>query len=246
MKRTGAAVSGPGPGVGIERVAVVLPVHNEQAALPRALAGLRAAARCAPVPVDLVVVLDSCTDSSAAHLQGLARTTVLAVAARNVGIARAAGMAAAIGSEPCGLWLMSTDADSVVPPDWVTSHLAHATRGADMVLGTVTVADWQDWPAGLSEAYQHRYASRVRITGHAHVHGANLSLSAHAYLTAGGFPPLVVAEDRALARAARAAGLRVLSVTDAPVSTSARPFARAPHGFSAHLHSLAAAEPANG
>ena len=55
----------------VDRVAVVIPVHNEEDHLDRALAGVEAAAsglrKVHPcMDVRVLVVLDSCTDGSAA------------------------------------------------------------------------------------------------------------------------------------------------------------------------------------
>lgn len=228
-----------------ERVAVVVPAHNEEAMLPACLASVRLAAARSPLPVDVVVVLDACVDSTAACLAAFPEVRAVEVDACNVGVARAVGMAAGLTGRP--VWLMTTDADSIVPPDWIRGHLAHARRGADVVVGTVAAVDWRDWPPGLAEVYDRRYAAKAhpwgRAHGHGHVHGANLGLSERAYALAGGFSPLATAEDRALVHAARAVGLRVLSVTDVPVVTSTRAVARAPHGFSDHLRRRVVEEP---
>ena len=49
--------------------------------------------------------------------------------------------------------------------------------------------------------FRERYERFDTGTGqHAHVHGANLSFRASAYLEAGGFPELPTAEDHALGR----------------------------------------------
>ena len=58
---------------------------------------------------------------------------------------------------------------------------------------------------------------------HPHVHGANLSLSAAAYVAVGGLPPLALAEDHALVAALEGRGLRVARSATRPVRTSARP-----------------------
>jgi hypothetical protein len=134
------------------------------------------------------------------------------------------------------IWLAYTDADSRVPEDWLVRQLRHARAGADVLVGTVTVEDWSDWPEGLAKAYEDGYR---RGQGR-HVHGANLGMTGSAYRAAGGFPDLPVGEDGALVAAAHRAGLRVEYATDLPVVTSARRQGRAPGGFSAFLAGLAA------
>jgi glycosyltransferase involved in cell wall biosynthesis len=223
----------------VNRLAVVVPAHDEAELLPRCLRSLAAAVvRVAPAPVEVIVVADDCTDDTAA-IAAAAGAVVVPVAARNVGVARAAGMAHALRQGPDGLWLATTDADSRVPADWLAWHLAHARAGADLLAGTVEVDDWTPWPYGLRRRYDGRYRDAVRDTTHTHVHGANLGLSGPAYLDAGGFPAVPHDEDRALIAAARATGARIVTDTRCPVTTSSRPRARAPRGFSAHLAGLA-------
>jgi glycosyltransferase involved in cell wall biosynthesis len=224
----------------VRRVAVVVPAHDERELLPACLAAIAvAAAEVAPLPVERIVVADACTDDTAA-LAAAAGATVLTIAARNVGAARAAGMAQALRHGPGGLWLATTDADSLVSPGWLRWQLRHAATGADLLAGTVEVDDWTAWPAGLPAAYEQRYRAGVTSRAHRHVHGANLGLTAHAYLAAGGFAARRFDEDRDLISRALATGARVVADPGCPVRTSSRPHGRAPNGFAAHLSSLAA------
>lgn len=231
----------------ISAVGVVVPAHNEARLLPGCLAALRAASQpLAPTPVHLVVVADACADRTA-ELASRAGATVLEISARNVGAARAAGMRAALRaagrlSPPAGVWLATTDADTIVPPSWLVHQLRFADEGWDAVVGTVTVADWAEHPPAVPPLFLQRYGSAAG--SHPHVHGANLGFSAAAYLAAGGFGASPTAEDHALVRALAAAGSRILRTTEVNVVTSARRRARAPHGFSHLLLGLAAAEAA--
>lgn len=218
-----------------ERVAIVVPAHNEQALLPACLAALHRAAHACPVPVEIVVVVDACSDATGEIAAATVGVRVVEVDAANVGTARAAGMTAALLRGPAGLWLLTTDADSVVPQRWVRGHLAHARRGAEVVAGTVEVAEWAGWPAELAERYERRYRRTVGRRSHDHVHGANLGAAAQVYLDLGGFPPLVTGEDVSLVATAEEAGRRVVFAVDVPVATSSRATARAPDGFAAHL-----------
>jgi len=213
---------------------VIVPAHDEQELLPGCLAALsRAAARVAPVPVEVVVVADACTDRTAA-IAAAAAAEVVVVRARNVGSARAAGVAHALRSGPDGLWLATTDADSRPGPDWLRRQLRHARAGAGLVTGTVRVEDWTHWPAGLPVRYESAYRAAPE-----HVHGANLGFSAGAYLAAGGFPAVTHDEDQVFVRRAAAAGVPIVHDPGGPVRTSARPTGRAPHGFAAYLATLA-------
>ena len=228
-------------GPGLRSVGVCVPAHDEQdwlgaclESVSRAVDRLRAA-EGPGVGVDVVVVLDDCRDGTAAVAARSGVRTV-ATGARNVGVARSAGMRALLGGLGGPGWLVTTDADSEVPPDWLTAQLAAARGGAELVVGTVSVRDWSGWPAGTAAAHAARYA--VGGDPHPHVHGANLGISAAAYRRLGGFAPLVVGEDRRLVADAARAGMRVLRTRAAPVTTSARPDGRAPSGFSADLSEL--------
>ncbi len=228
----------------INAVGVVIPAHDEEDLLPSCLAAVRlAAAPLAGIGVHVVVVADACTDQTA-PLARAGGAAVLDIQARSVGAARAAGVEEVLRRtaplDPASVWLATTDADTLVPPCWLTRQLRYAGGGWDAVVGTVTVTDWRQYPAGLPP----RFARLYDTTGptHPHVHGANLGFSAVAYLAAGGFGPVPTAEDHALVSALTAAGRRVLRTTTVSVVTSARRRARAPHGFSHLLAGLAAAE----
>jgi Glycosyl transferase family 2 len=224
----------------IEAAGVVVPARDEERLLPACLRALRRAADMLSMPVHLLVVADACTDRTvAAARAGGAQVT--GIRARNVGAARAAGMTELLrltaGTDPAAVWLATTDADSVVPPHWLRRQVRYASQGWDVVLGTVSVADWEGHPAHVPAAFQARYD--FGDGPHPHVHGANLGIRASAYLAAGGFRSLGTAEDHALLAAVTQAGCPVLQASDITVQTSARRLARAPAGFSHLLRTLA-------
>lgn len=218
---------------------MVVPAHDEAVLLPGCLAALGRAIERAGAPVRLIVVADACGDDTA-DIAAAAGAEAVVIGERNVGRARAAGFGRALDAGAGGLWLATTDADSRVPPGWLRWQLRHAAAGADLVVGTVEVDDWSGWPGPLASRYERRYRANVAAHRHEHVHGANLGFSAAAYVAAGGFPGLAHDEDRALVGRVRAGGGRVVTDARCPVLTSARPDGRAPHGFAAHLQSLAA------
>jgi len=224
----------------IETVGVVVPAYNEETLLPTCLSALRRAAGQVSVPVRVLVAADSCTDRTLAVARACG-ARVIRIHARSVGAARAAGMNELLrltaGSDPAAVWLATTDADTVVPTRWLRRQVAHADRGWDVVLGTVTVADWSEHPSHVPAAFAARYDSGDRP--HQHVHGANIGIRASAYQAAGGFRPLRTAEDHALLAAVAEVGCSVLKAGDVAVETSGRRHARAPHGFSHLLRTMA-------
>lgn len=225
----------------VARVGVVVPIHDEQDLLPRCLLALRAAAAGCAVPVHVVLVLDGCSDGSAASAALAAplatSTTVLTADLHCVGAARALGCRSLLDRfGPAGTWLATTDADSAVPPDWLARGLAYAEEGYDAVAGTVLVDDSSPLAVQVRQAYLADYEDRW---GHRHVHGANLALSAEAYLAVGGFAPVLCHEDARLVGALRAAGRVIAWADDLPVLTSGRTHSRVPGGFGDYLRALA-------
>lgn len=218
----------------LSRLAVIVPAHNEECLLPGCLRALNRAVTRSPVPVEVVVVLDACTDATAQIARAAGAHTV-AVDAGNVGIARAVGMSHMLRHGTGGLWLATTDADSTVPANWLRWH---AACRADVLVGTVAVADWRVRSPHSRRVYEARYADGFDGTGHRHVHGANLGCTAAAYVAVGGFAPLRHGEDRDLVTRALGIGLRVARDRGAPVRTSARRIARAPNGFATYLDAL--------
>ncbi|MEO5873375.1 MAG: glycosyltransferase [Streptosporangiaceae bacterium] len=214
----------------IEALGVVIPAHDEEALLPSCLAAVTLAARLLPrIPVQVIVVADACGDRTA-ELAEQAGAQVVRAALRNVGRARRAGVAEFLrlnpGPDPANLWIATTDADTLVPPCWLSRQLTYAAHGWEAVVGTILITDWDGYPEHSQAAYVEQYAA-----GHPHVHGANLGVNAAAYQAVGGFDSLLTGEDHALVNALAAAGRKILHTTQMPVVTSARRDPRAPAGF---------------
>jgi glycosyltransferase involved in cell wall biosynthesis len=218
-------------------VGVVVPAHDEEELLADCLAGLRIAARSVAdrARVRVLVVADACTDRTEAVARRCG-VEVLRLDAHTVGRARAAGASFLLGRGPS--WLATTDADSVVPPDWLAAQLDARAEGADAWVGTVEVADWRGLPTPVRRRYRDAYENGDG-DAHRHVHGASLGIAARAYEAVGGFPPRATGEDVALVDRLDRAGFRVVRDGAHPVATSARTVGRAPDGFAGHLLGLA-------
>lgn len=214
-------------------IGILIPAHNEEDLLDECLiAALRASKHglLAGERVEILVVLDSCTDRSE---QIVSKYPVLSlnIKARNVGQARATG--ARMLLERGARWISCSDADSRVADDWLVAQLG---LGADAVCGTVTVERWHE---SLDEAAQIRYHSHYRACdGHRHIHGANLGISADAYRLAGGFEPLACDEDVQLVRQLELTGANIAWSHRPLVHTSARLDSRARGGFGDYLRNL--------
>lgn len=221
----------------IERLGVVIPAHNEQALLPACLEAVTSAALQVDIPVRVVVTLDRCGDGSGAIARNTPGVTVVEIKAGNVGIARAAGAESVLrwadGTPHDRVWLATTDADSVVPVDWLARQCVLANAGWEVVLGTVKVLDWSEHDIEVAPLWSAGYRP---VEDHSHVHGANLGCSVAAYLDAGGWSPLASDEDVALVEAL--AHRRVIRTATIPVTTSARRDPRASGGFGDALRAL--------
>ncbi|MFD9465916.1 glycosyltransferase [Streptomyces sp. NPDC060027] len=227
-------------------LAVVVPAHNEERRIAACLRSVHAAAaQAAPLPVVIVVTADACTDATA-PLAARGGARVVEIRSRNVGAARAAGVDHALellADAGPDVWLAMTDADTTVPAAWLTHQADWARRGYDAVLGTIRLAPTTT-SALLVARHDTDYFRTRRLSGaervweHPHVHGANLGVSAAAYLTVGGFAPLPTGEDRDLAARLSAAGHSIARTDQYPVHTAARLRGRAPGGLADLLASL--------
>lgn len=230
---------------GPRALAVVVPARDEERLLPACLDSLARATQelstaHPEIRCRVLVVLDSCTDGTAAVVAGRRGVTAVPVAVGQVGAARSAGVEAAAGwaggADPARVWIASTDADTVVPPHWLTAQVGLAADGHALVVGTV-LPD----PRDLTDLEHALWLERHALgDGHEHVHGANLGFTLAAYRAVGGFPHLPVHEDVELVRALRRSGVPWIAVGGLAAVTSGRRSARAPHGFAAYLGGLGA------
>jgi glycosyltransferase involved in cell wall biosynthesis len=210
-------------------LAIIIPAHNEAQHIAACVAAARRAANHHQLlgeEARVIVVLDSCTDDTGVIAQAHG-ADVTSIDARNVGLARAHGAerALALGAR----WLAFTDADSIVADDWLARQLDCC---ADAVCGVIGVRDWSPHIVEVREHFGRTYTD---ADGHRHIHGANMGVSAKAYVEAGGFPPLATSEDVALVDALTRTGARIEWSAAPRVVTSARTDFRAQKGFGATL-----------
>ena len=207
---------------------IVIPAHNEERMIEDSVRAAKAASLHAGLEgesVELLVVLDGCTDATGVlAAQGGAHT--VSVKVRNVGVARAVGAEALLARG--ARWLAFTDADTMVSASWLVDQLA---QNADAVCGSVGVEDWSPHGVHGDLLHAHFLETYSDRDGHRHVHGANLGVSAEAYRRAGGFRHLACSEDVALVAALEATGARIAWSAAPRVVTSARREARAAGGF---------------
>ncbi|HEY0286757.1 MAG TPA: glycosyltransferase [Pseudomonas sp.] len=214
-------------------IAIIVPAHNEELALEGCIKSLLAAAAhqsLANEPVEILIALDDCNDDSLLVAQ---RHNVLTHTCnnRNVGMTRAEG--ARLMLQRGARWLAFTDADTLVPHSWLADQVRF---GTDAVCGVVEVMDWSEHSDFVRERYDAHYTP---VDGHRHIHGANLGVSAAAYLKAGGFRALAAHEDVYLIEDLERSGATIMWTAANRVTTSARKNCRCREGFGDYLKSLA-------
>jgi glycosyltransferase involved in cell wall biosynthesis len=211
-------------------IGVVIPVHDEDKILGDCLDAVRRAAMDSLLdaePVEVVVVLDACTDRSAA-IAIQRKAQIVSLQARCVGAARSLGASLALDNG--ARWIAFTDADTIVPPNWLSVQL---DLYADATCGHVSIEDWSGYPSVVRERYLRNYSMDAR-----HIHGANLGISAAAYRAAGGFAALKLGEDVALVSSLLARKADVRFAGPAHVATSARWESTIEGGFASMLRGL--------
>ncbi len=235
------------------RAVVVVPARDEEARIGACLEALAAQVEVVPEEFEVIVVLDACVDGTAAALDAararLPRLTVHVVPGpgRGAGPARATGMDVgcarleAVGRED-GL-IASTDADSIVAPDWIARQLEAIAGGAEAIGGEILLdpTEAAGLPPGVLAEREAQLASRTREAAargpaeHAHFSGASLGVTPRAYRRAGGMAWLAALEDQELEDRLVAAGIRIHRLRPVSVVTAARTEGRAERGLARDL-----------
>lgn len=239
-------------------VAICIPARNEETELPMLLTALECLEVSGGTQVHVCLLLDDCTDGSAAQAttyQARSRHRVIieqTASSNNAGLARhramLMGLAAVTATD--GL-LLTTDADSVPVSGWLRA-MTSALKLADVVVGRIVrraerPSDLQD---RIEAYYDHLFALRRQIdpvpweatATHHCSGGANLGIRAAAYRHVGGFQPLHSGEDARLLDDASRTGLRVRRDAASVVHTSDRRTGRALAGLASALRHLDTAE----
>lgn len=237
------------------RIAVAIPVRNEEALIPACIEALGRQS-CAPL-FDVVLLMNNTTDRSAEAARCAAaglpvRLTIMehefTLAEQTAGHARRLAMHAAAGLCGPGGILMCTDADGRVAPDWIAANLSQIRDGADAVAGRALLdpADAVSIPAALhdADARECAYAAVLdRIATlvdpdpadpwprHTEHSGASICVTWTAWDRAGGVPAVSIGEDRAFFQALYRIDARIRHAPEACVTVSGRITGRAAGGM---------------
>lgn len=230
---------------------VVVPARNEESSIAACLESvLEALDRAGPTVRDswVTVVADSCHDATAENARRMLRGcgSVLECPVASPGEARRLGVAEILthfAETPYSqVWIANTDADTCVSLDWITCQLELADNGYCGVAGIVRV----DTVAGLSRETLNALLASYTIHAdgsHPHVHGANLGVRADAYVDAGCWSAIALAEDHCLWSRVRARGWPTAACSKTIVHTSGRLQGRATGGFADSLRTSIEALP---
>ena len=226
-----AAENLPAP---LPRVSILIAARDEEAALPRCLASLRAL----HYPAELLEILvgdDGSTDRTAAvaaaAMQGFAGQFRVIPITENLGQARGkANVLAHLAHLATTDFFFITDADIHLPKTWISGLLAHAAPGVGTVTGITAVrgprlfAQLQgiDWLLSLSMVQVVSDLGRP-VTAM----GNNMLVTRAAYKATGGYEalPFSVTEDFALFQAVLAAGFGFRQVFQADIRADSLPMA---------------------
>ncbi len=245
------------------RFCVCVPARDETDRLPILLDAL--ARQDVDGPIRVSILINNTVDDSVA---AVARAQAawgerlhLAVACHDLpperahaGTARRLAMEAGLARiDPDRGVLISTDADTRPPPDWISAILRAIDAGLDIVGGRIVVDDAEPLAAAM-DAMQiklDRYWACVRAIEddvdpcrwdpaprHGDHTGASLAILAPLYRAAGGVPAIPAGEDRALVEAAVAAGGRLGHPMSVWTRVSARTIGRATGGMADHMQAL--------
>ena len=235
-----------------EKIVVALPARDEAERIAICLTALNEQLQ---PPDTVVLLLNNCTDATEAiarsmrldfDLQVINRALPPAMA--NAGHARRLAMdLAAERAAPNGI-LLTTDADAVVPPDWVSRNVHGLLQGADVVCGRAIIdpIDASVIPAHLhaDDALECRLIALLddlawTLDPEPHdppprqteASGASLAVSVAAFRRVGGIPPIPAGEDRAFVRALWMADAKVRHDPAIRVTVSGRVVGRAQGGM---------------
>lgn len=243
---------------------VCVPARNEADRLPTLLSALAAQTWQAPIPVAVVVnnsdddsfeVVDRARVRFEGRLAIQVEQVTFAPELAHAGSARRCAMDSGLGMLPAlrrGI-LVSTDADTRPPPEWLGNIRRAFARGADIVGGRIEIEQAEPLPEPVwrLRAAWDAYWRRVRAIEdaldplpwdpaprHGDHTGASLAIRAALYVDCGRVPLLPTGEDRALVAAALAQGGRLAHPQDVFTYVSPRRDGRAEGGMALAMHDL--------
>ncbi|MGI4863452.1 MAG: glycosyltransferase [Janthinobacterium lividum] len=235
IRRLAGRVGAPAPlplPTPLPRVSILIAARNEESALPRCLASVRALG----YPAHLLEVLvgdDASTDRTRAvaeaAMQGFEGSFEVITINETLGYARGkANVLAHLAHHATTEYFLLTDADIALPTTWVHALLAHTApqvgtvTGLTVVQGVGCFSDFQgiDWLVSLA-SMQVATDSGQPMTAM----GNNMLVTRAAYRATGGYEalPFSITEDFALFKAVNAQGYGFRQLFEPAVRASSLP-----------------------
>ena len=249
----------PAPPEKALRVSVVVPARDEEDLVAGCLRALATQQDVSSEEYEVLLVLDRCSDGTERQAREVAdeypllRLHFLDGPGKGAGHARRVGMESAcerllsLGRE--GGLISSTDADTVVAPDWLAAQLSAAERGARAIGGRIELPEEAKLPDEVSQWRAEQGHKRHRDlledlettqesparTEHWQFSGASLALTAATYREIGGLEPRAALEDEYLERVLHQRSIPIERPLSVRVVTSDRLSGRAHRGLSQDL-----------
>jgi len=236
----------------IERFVVAIPVRDEEQRLSACLSAL---SRQTIPAHDILLLLNNCRDNSLqvakSHAACMGNLTILECEltgpAACAGEARRRVLIEAGARAGAGI-ILTTDADAVVPDDWISRNIALIAEGAEVVCGEIAIDpdEAAAIPPHLHEYQALEQACRAALDHldalidpdpadpwprHQENSGASIVVTAAALARAGGPPAVGCGEDRALIAALRLVDGRIRHAPGLAVCVSGRLDGRAAGGM---------------
>jgi hypothetical protein len=235
-------------------VVVAIPVKDEAERIGSCILAL---ARQTRKPDTVVLLLNNCEDGTEAIVRDLSSRLPYELhiichtfppAIANAGQARRLAMQHAADLAGCDGVLLTTDADAVVPEDWVERVLRAMSMGAELVCGCVDVDPTEAAliPANLNaddalECEFTRLLDEIALVldpvpadpwpRHTEAAGASIAVTVAAFTRVGGIPPIATGEDRAFVAMLTRTDARVRHDPMIRVTVSGRIHGRATGGM---------------
>ena len=206
------------------RISVVIPAFNEERHIAACLEAFTR--QTIAEPFEVIVVDNASTDRTAEVAGYFADRLTLQIIRepkKGRGAARAKGFASARGEI-----IFSTDADTLVPPDWITSFSGDITGGRFVAIAGIGKVKDSGWWTNVVVSTCHPISLRIcrMVIGYFILNGFSFAVRRDAYFASGGFDPdFDGQEDVDLSKRVAKIG-KILFRTDIPVTMSGRRFQR--------------------
>lgn len=204
-------------------VSIVIPAFNEEENIALCLAAI--VGQKTDLPIEVIVVDNNSTDDTskiAKSFEKLLNIQVIKEKKKGRGAARFTGFKKAQGKI-----IFSTDADAIVPPNWVEAYMKHFRKDKKVVAVT-GIPQIRDLDPIKNTAFNLTIPQFLRFNyisfGHPGLSGFSFAIKKAAYEEAGGFDPVTDCyEDLELAHRVDKVG-KIKLITDPPVIFSGRRF----------------------